>query len=96
MGVAGGGALGAVTLEFLAPLEGVAHLEVTVTRDGIWECRDDEPCPQPPPYLSDSEFPSGNDGEGSGWCQSIRMGRLGPCAFWPECGVASPCITGIW
>lgn len=35
MGVAGGGALGAVVLEFLAPLEGVAHLEVTVTRDGI-------------------------------------------------------------
>lgn len=35
MGVAGIGALGAVVLEFLAPLEGVAHLEVTVTRDGI-------------------------------------------------------------
>lgn len=59
------------------PLEGVAHLKVALTRDGIWECRDDELCPQPPPYLCDWEFPSGNDGEGEWVVPEQQNGTLG-------------------
>ena len=52
---------------------GVSFLLGTVTRDGVWECQDDEPFP----FLSHSHTslgetsPLNDNGRGSGWCQSI-------------------------
>lgn len=52
---------------------GVSFLQGTITRDGVWECQDDEPFPfLSHPHTSVMETsPLSDNGRGSGWYQSI-------------------------